>query len=139
MSRAPIIAAAIAAYQRGEIKPHEPLRLDVAAAIAYPLGEMTVSGLRRQASKGRLVIERTSRKDYTTLAAIERMRELCRVSQPDLTFGFDPPASADPGSASLTKPAGSLSTESISKALAAFATTAQELKERFSSTSGRNT
>jgi hypothetical protein len=63
--------------------------LSVAAALAYPDGSMTASGLRREAKRGRLVIERTAGKDYTTLANIERMRELCRVQAkaPDSTFG----------------------------------------------------
>ena len=61
------------------IAPDTPLRLDVAASLAYPDGSMTASGLRREAAKGRLVIERTAGKDYTTLQAIEHMRMLCRV------------------------------------------------------------
>src|ERR1700740_6294 len=56
-----------------------PLRLAVAAATAFPDGSMTASGLRRECARGRLVIERIAGKDYTTLANIERMRELCRV------------------------------------------------------------
>jgi hypothetical protein len=60
------------------IRPDTPLRLDVAAALAYPDGSMTASGLRREHKRGRLIIERTAGKDYTTLADIERMRELCR-------------------------------------------------------------
>ena len=55
-----------------EIGPETPLRLDVAAALAYPDGSMTASGLRREAGRGRLAIERIAGKDYTTLAAIER-------------------------------------------------------------------
>src|SRR4051794_39574418 len=60
------------------VRPDAPLRLDVAAALAYPHGGMTASGLRREAKRGRLMIERTAGKDFTTLAAIEGMRELCR-------------------------------------------------------------
>jgi hypothetical protein len=56
-----------------------PLRLAIAAKIAFPDGSMTASGLRREAQRGRLLIERIAGKDYTTLANIERMRELCRV------------------------------------------------------------
>jgi len=56
---------------RESITTDTPLRLAVAAALAYPDGSMTASGLR----KG---IERTAGKYYTTLAAITRMRELCR-------------------------------------------------------------
>jgi hypothetical protein len=44
-----------------------PLRLAVAAAIAFPDGSMTASGLRRKMCRGRLVIERIAGKDYTTL------------------------------------------------------------------------
>src|SRR5215510_5472531 len=64
-----------------------PLRLAVAAAFAYPDGSMKASGLRREAAKGRLVIERTAGKDYTTLNAIQRMRELCRVVSIHLACG----------------------------------------------------
>src|ERR1700734_119368 len=62
-----------------QIKPDTPLRLGVAAALAFPDGSMTASGLRREGARGRLVVERIAGKDYTTLANIERMRELCRV------------------------------------------------------------
>ena len=65
--------------RREDIMPDTPLRLGVAAAFAFPDGTMTASGLRREAARGRLVIERIAGKDYTTLANIERMRELCRV------------------------------------------------------------
>jgi hypothetical protein len=62
-----------------QIKPETPLRLSVAAARAFPDGSMTASGLRREAVRGNLVIERIASKDYTTLANIERMSELWRV------------------------------------------------------------
>ena len=62
-----------------DITADTPLRLKLAAALAYPDGSMSASGLRREAKRGRLEIERTAGKDYTTLANIERMRELCRV------------------------------------------------------------
>jgi hypothetical protein len=61
------------------VSPSTPLRLSVAAAIAFPDGSMSASGLRRENARGRLVIERIAGKDYTSLADIERMRELCRV------------------------------------------------------------
>jgi len=64
---------------RGEVGDDTPLRLDVAAAMAFPDGSMTASGLRRECARGRLVIERIAGKDYTTLRNIGRMRELCRV------------------------------------------------------------
>src|SRR5580704_15104992 len=67
-----------------------PLRLSVAAALAFPDGSMTASGLRRERARGRLVVERIAGKDYTTLANIERMRELCRVQAEAPDFGSAP-------------------------------------------------
>src|ERR1700691_4031515 len=61
------------------VDPETPLRLSVAAALVFPDGSMTASGLRREAARGRLVIERIAGKFYTTLGNIQRMRELCRV------------------------------------------------------------
>jgi hypothetical protein len=72
-----------------EIKPDTPLRLGVAAILAFPDGSMTASGLRRESARGRLVIERIAGKDYTTLANIERMRELCRVEAKAPDCGYD--------------------------------------------------
>jgi hypothetical protein len=59
-----------------------PLRLAHAAELAFPGGGMTASGLRSEAAKGRLVVERIAGKDYTTLAAIADMRRLCVVKVP---------------------------------------------------------
>ena len=72
-----------------QVGPDTPLRLSVAAALTFPDGSMTASGLRRERDRGRLVVERIAGKDYTTLADIERMRELCRVEAkvPDSGFG----------------------------------------------------
>jgi len=69
------------------IDPSAPLRLNLAAKIAFPDGSMSASGLRREGAKGRLVLERIANKDYTTLEAIRTMRELCRVPirEPDFT------------------------------------------------------
>src|ERR1700733_7429177 len=61
------------------ISSDAPVRLSIAAKLAFPDGSMTASGLRREAARGRLQIERVAGKDYTTLEAIKRMRELCRV------------------------------------------------------------
>lgn len=58
-----------------------PLRLKRAAEVAFPDGGMTASGLRREAVRGRLVVERIAGKDYTTLQAIADMRKLCRVAK----------------------------------------------------------
>src|ERR1700710_1723523 len=68
----------------GNVAPDAPLRLSVAAKLAFPDGSMTASGLRREAARGRLLVERIAGKDYTTLEAIKRMRELCRRSAKEL-------------------------------------------------------
>jgi hypothetical protein len=68
-----------------KITPDTPLRLEIAAAIAFPDGSMTASGLRREAGRERLIIERSAGKDFTTLRYIEEMRQKCRdqVREPD--------------------------------------------------------
>jgi hypothetical protein len=55
------------------------LRLDVAAALAFPDGSMGAPGLRRERDRGRLVTLKIAGKDYTTLADIEQMIEMCRL------------------------------------------------------------
>jgi len=75
---------------RDHVNPNTPLRLNVAAALAFPDGSITASALRREAVKGRLAIERIAGKDYTTLASIERMRELCRVQVNEQDCGSGP-------------------------------------------------
>ena len=65
----------------GQISDDTPLRLEAAAAIAFPDGGMTANGLRRESKRGRLVIERVAGKDYTTIGHIARMRELCHVNR----------------------------------------------------------
>src|ERR1700688_4198122 len=71
--RIPVAAA------NDNIHPDEPLRLDDAIKFGFPHGGMTVSGLRREATAGRLVIEKIANKHFTTLRAIEEMRKSCRV------------------------------------------------------------
>jgi hypothetical protein len=58
------------------MRRHTPLRLSVAAALAFPDGSMTTSGLRKELARWRLIVERIA---GTTLANINLMRELCRV------------------------------------------------------------
>ena len=73
-----------------EITPNTPLRLADAVKIAFPMGGMTVSGLRRERDRNRLVIEKIAGKEFTTLAHIERMRELCRDEAKELDFSSKP-------------------------------------------------
>src|SRR5581483_8948345 len=85
-----------------------PLRLDVAAKLAFPGGSMSASGLRREAARGRLVIERIAGKDYTTLANIAEMRSQCRVEVKVPDCGSARPAART--AASSRKRSGSSST-----------------------------
>src|SRR5712671_5928583 len=78
--------------KRSDISANTPLRLADAIKFAFPMGGMTVSGLRRERNRNRLVIEKIAGKEFTTLAHIERMRELCREEARGLDFSLRPPA-----------------------------------------------
>jgi hypothetical protein len=75
---------------RAEITPDTPLRLADAVKIAFPMGGMTVAGLRRERDRNRLIVEKIAGKEFTTLAHIERMRELCRDEAKELDFSSKP-------------------------------------------------
>jgi hypothetical protein len=62
------------------ITPTTPLRLDIAAQIAFPDGTMGVSGLRTEINNGNLAAEKIAGRLYVTLAAIDNMRKLCAVT-----------------------------------------------------------
>src|ERR1700722_5652218 len=80
-----------------EINPDTPLRLSVAAALAFPDGSMTASGLRRERDRGRLVVERIAGKEYTTLGDIERMRGQCRAEAKVPDCGLSPSGTTKEG------------------------------------------
>jgi hypothetical protein len=65
-----------------------PLRLKDAISVAFPMGGITEAGLRTEARRGRLKVELIAGRYFTTLAAIDEMRRLCRVEA-------KPPASPD--------------------------------------------
>jgi hypothetical protein len=69
------------------IDPDEPLRLKDAIKFGFPHGGMTVSGLCKEAARGRLVIEKIANKNFTSLRAIGEMRKLCRVKAEDRDYG----------------------------------------------------
>src|SRR5260221_9546663 len=73
-----------------QVGPDTLLRLDIAVRIAFPAGGMTVSGLRKERDRGRLVIVKMAGKDFTTLRDVERMRGLCRAQQKGPHIGLDP-------------------------------------------------
>ncbi len=74
---------------RAAIRDDDPLRLDIAARLAFPDGSMTVAVLRRERDAGRLAVERIGNRDYTTIAAIKEMREQCRLAPNPRDSGSD--------------------------------------------------
>jgi hypothetical protein len=113
---------------RDEVKPDTPLRLDVAARLAFPDCSMTASGLRREAARGRLVIERIAGKDYTTLANVEKMRETCRVEAKASVCGLSQHG-ATPRVGSSAAPSTSSETARSSAALALAKEKLRKLRE----------
>ena len=53
---------------QSEITHDTPLRLADAVKIAFPMGGMTVSGLRKEIRRKRLTVEVMAGKQFTTLA-----------------------------------------------------------------------
>lgn len=104
-----------------------PLRLDVAAALGFPDGTMSVSGLRREARRGRLTISRIAGKDYTSLSAIKEMERLCRLPQKDRDSGFVLPAKTSADVSPIPQPTSS-ETPDTAKARAAARQMLQALK-----------
>jgi len=70
--------------------------LKYAVKIAFPTGGMTVSGLRKEIGRGRLEVEIIAGKQFTTLANIARMRELCLGRAKALDFGSDQQVESSP-------------------------------------------
>lgn len=122
---------------RDQVGPNDPLRLAIAAALAYPDGSMTAAGLRRENSRGRLVIERAAGKDYTTLADIERMRELCRVAPKARACGSGQPDETQPGASRISQPCSS-SIEAAKSRLDALLTTPRRQNRRSQTTSRKS-
>jgi hypothetical protein len=115
-----------------------PLRLGRAVQIAFPCGGMTVSGLRREASKGRLAVELIAGKQFTTLRDIQRMREQCRAPQKVLASGSNPKSETQKERSSAARPSSS-ETERAKSARAALEQTAKGLSKRSPNTSPENT
>jgi len=66
---------------RDGVASDAPLRLKAAAALAFPGGTMTATGLRQVAKRGRLALMRIAGKDFTTLDAREEMKQRCQLPQ----------------------------------------------------------
>lgn len=124
--------------QLRHFKDDEPIRLAVAAAAAFPDGSMSASGLRREAAKGRLAIERIAGRDYTTLQAIQQMRTKCRVEAKALASGFSQLDGTSTDKSSSVR-SGSSATAASNEALAAARVKLRKLKERSPIISTANT
>src|SRR5665213_1386353 len=104
-----------------------PLRLADAVEIAFPNDALSVSGLRREIAKGRLVVEVIAGKMFVTLRAIEEMRRLCRVQAKVPAFILNP--NAAPGmEVSGSDPVGSSATVQQSSAQDALRRKLEKLK-----------
>jgi len=115
------------------IDSDRPLRLVDAAAARG----LTVSTLRTEAKRGRLVIWRVAGKDWTSLAEIDRMFERCRVTPQEPDFGLDQREKMK--TAISASPSGSSRTESDKLALDAVMATMLKLKNSSRRTSPKNT
>jgi hypothetical protein len=62
------------------LQPDTPLRLEIAAAVAFPDNSMTARRLHGEIRRGRLAGWKMGGRVYTTLAAIAAMREQCRIA-----------------------------------------------------------
>src|ERR1700730_11567479 len=89
------------------VKPDTPLRLSVAAQIAFPDGSISISALRRMIVTGKLEAAVLAGRYYVTLKDIGEMIERCRVNR------RDPASSSTKGACGLSE------TDSAPLALAA--------------------
>ncbi|TPL86798.1 hypothetical protein FJ950_10375 [Mesorhizobium sp. B2-3-14] len=115
-----------------------PLRLETAAKIAFPDGTMGAKGLRKERDQGRLATEIIANKEYTTLAAIERMRELCRVQAKALASSGETNTGRKTAN-SCRPPAGISKSKSVELAQAAAEATLERLKNASKPTSRTST
>jgi hypothetical protein len=120
-----------------QIGPDTLLRLKDAVSIAFPMGGMTVSGLRKERDRGRLVVEKIAGREFTSLRNIEKMREKCRDVQRVHGSGSNQKSTAERENLSGA-PHGSFETERKKSALAALEQTARGLSKPSQSTSPKN-
>jgi len=116
----------------GAVTPTTPLRLEVAAQLAFPDGSITASALRRMVATRKLDAELIAGKYYVTLVAIGEMRERCRVHAKAPDFGSAPVETTE-------RRCGSSSTQERSFALAAAKATLQARSKPLQITSPKNT
>jgi hypothetical protein len=133
---------------REEIAGDTPLRLDWAAALAFPGGTMTASGLEKEIARGNLVVEKIANKLFTTLDAVAEMRKRCKIAKPAASDLPPAPSSNEchnapdrPGSIceseTTAPPSGPSSTEDARSAHARLRTIGKKLTTRSPRTSAK--
>jgi hypothetical protein len=125
-------------FKNDQIGPDTPLRLKDAVSIAFPAGGMSVSGLRKERDRGRLVVEKIAGREFTTLSNIEQMREKCRDAHTAQGSGLNQ-KNVTRAENSFGTPLGSLETGRVSSARAALEMTARALNKPSEITSPQNT
>jgi hypothetical protein len=71
------MGAGASTVERGDVTLDTPLRLADAARISFPGGGVTAASLRRERDAGRLDVWLIAGKEFTSLAAIEVMKQKC--------------------------------------------------------------
>ena len=105
------------------------------AVVAAQFG-LTAGALRTEAKRGRLVISRVAGRDWTSVAEVQGMFGLCRVTPEAPTYGSGQPVGEVRAPSAQS---GSLRTPDVSIALASAWTAVQRLKGCSPTTSPVNT
>ena len=114
-----------------------PLRLDMAAQLAFPDGSMGVAGLRKEIDRGNLPAAKIAGRLYVTLDGIEEMKTKCAITKVRSSTCATPSGPADnaAGSSSTGTP-----TAGDAKSAQAFLNQiAQRLRSSSPNTSPPNT
>ncbi|HEY0850853.1 MAG TPA: hypothetical protein VGD96_13105, partial [Bradyrhizobium sp.] len=114
-----------------EVTPTTPLRLDVAARLAFPGNSVSASALRRLIVAGKLEASLIAGKYFVTLNSIEGMIKRCRVKPKDRDLNSS--------NTKTDQPHGLSATETEPLALDAMNMTAKLLKQNLRNTSSPNT
>lgn len=113
------------------VGPDDPIRLKLAAEIAFPDGSIKVSSLRSEVRRGNLKCWLIAGKQYTTLNAIAEMREKCRESRKVRVYTSVP--------AKDEIQSGSSSTDRLKRARDAASMISLKLKKPLSDISSKST
>jgi hypothetical protein len=105
-----------------------PLRLGVAAKLAFPDGSISIGSLRGEIAAGRLKAHKIAGKHFVTMREIEEMRERCRVIPKARASSSKPQSTTHEGDASETQ-LGSSATGKGKSALVAALRIAKKLSE----------